>query len=51
MDDSRRRGSRISVRFLFTPEEVFERIRYAEEKPVREGKRRQLWPFVVPFLG
>jgi REP element-mobilizing transposase RayT len=37
--------------FLFTTEEVFDRIRYVEENPVKECKRRQRWPFVVPYLG
>lgn len=35
--------------FLFTPEEVLHRIRYVEDNPVKEGKKRQRWPFVVPF--
>jgi len=37
--------------FLFTPGEVFGRIRYLEDNPVQEGKRRQRWPFVIPYLG
>lgn len=36
--------------FLFTPEEVRQRIRYVENNPLKEGKRRQRWPFVVPYL-
>ncbi|MFO0904644.1 MAG: hypothetical protein U0939_16685 [Pirellulales bacterium] len=26
-------------------------IRYVEENPTREGKKRQQWPFVTPFTG
>jgi REP element-mobilizing transposase RayT len=37
--------------FLFTPEDVRHRIKYVEDNPVREGKRRQQWPFVIPYLG
>ena len=35
--------------FLFTPDDVIRAIRYVEDNPLREGKRRQHWPFVVPF--
>jgi hypothetical protein len=37
--------------FLFTPEEVRDRIQYVEENPLREGKRRQHWSFVIPYPG
>jgi REP element-mobilizing transposase RayT len=37
--------------FLFTPEEVRERIQYVDDNPVKEGKRRQRWPFVIPYEG
>jgi REP element-mobilizing transposase RayT len=36
--------------FLFAPEDVARAIRYVENNPVREGKRRQHWPFVTPFI-
>jgi REP element-mobilizing transposase RayT len=35
--------------FLFTPEEIHQKIAYVEENPVKEGKRRQHWSFVTPF--
>jgi hypothetical protein len=35
--------------FLFAREEVREKILYVEENPVKEGKRRQRWSFVVPY--
>jgi hypothetical protein len=37
--------------YLFTPEDVRSRIQYVEDNPVREGKRRQRWPFVIPYPG
>jgi len=36
--------------FLFTPEEVLHRIQYVEDNSVKEGKKLQRWPFVVPFI-
>jgi REP element-mobilizing transposase RayT len=36
--------------FLYTPEDVYRAIRYVEENPVKEGKKRQHWPFVVPYI-
>lgn len=35
--------------FLFTPEEVQDRIQYVENNPIKEGKRAQHWSFVTPF--
>jgi REP element-mobilizing transposase RayT len=35
--------------FLFTPDEIRQKIAYVEENPVKEGKRRQHWPFITPF--
>jgi REP element-mobilizing transposase RayT len=35
--------------FLFTPTEVVHRVQYVEDNPEKEGKRRQRWPFTVPF--
>lgn len=35
--------------FLNTPAEIRDKIAYVENNPVKEGKRRQRWPFVVPF--
>ena len=37
--------------FLETPEEILERIQYVEHNPLKEGKPRQHWPFVVPYQG
>ncbi|MFO0809822.1 MAG: hypothetical protein U0746_14465 [Gemmataceae bacterium] len=36
--------------FLFTPDEVRDRIRYVEDNPLKEGKPRQRWSFVVPYI-
>jgi REP element-mobilizing transposase RayT len=35
--------------FLFTSEEICQRIAYVEENLLKEGKRRQHWSFVTPF--
>ena len=35
--------------FLFTTEEIRQRISYVEENPLKEGKPRQHWSFVTPF--
>ncbi|OAI53588.1 hypothetical protein AYO44_04135 [Planctomycetaceae bacterium SCGC AG-212-F19] len=35
--------------FLFTPQEIRQRIKYVEDNPVKDGKRRQKWPFVTPY--
>jgi REP element-mobilizing transposase RayT len=35
--------------FLYTVEEVLDRILYVEENPEREGKPRQTWSFVTPY--
>jgi REP element-mobilizing transposase RayT len=37
--------------FLNTDEEIRRAIRYAEYNPVKEGKPRQRWRFVTPFVG
>jgi REP element-mobilizing transposase RayT len=37
--------------FLDTDEAIENAIRYVEENPVKEGKRRQEWSFVEPFRG
>jgi len=37
--------------FLDSEEAIEAAIRYVEENPVREGKRRQNWSFVTPFTG
>jgi REP element-mobilizing transposase RayT len=36
--------------FLFTPEEIRRAIMYVEENPVKDGKPRQEWPFVIRFV-
>jgi REP element-mobilizing transposase RayT len=35
--------------FLDTNADIVRAIRYVEENPVKEGRRPQCWPFVVPF--
>ena len=37
--------------FLNCDEEILRAIRYVEENPVKEGKRRQRWSFVAPWPG
>jgi REP element-mobilizing transposase RayT len=37
--------------FLDTEEDIIRAIRYVEENPIKEGMRRQQWPFVTPFTG
>ena len=37
--------------FLDTDEAIQKAIRYVEENPVKEGKRRQRWSYVTPFMG
>ena len=37
--------------FLTTDEDIWRAIRYVENNPLKEGKRRQQWPFVVSFQG
>ena len=37
--------------YLDTEEAILEAIRYVEENPVKEGKPRQAWSFVMPFAG
>jgi hypothetical protein len=37
--------------FLDCDEGVERAIPYVEDNPGKEGKPRQCWPFVVPFLG
>jgi hypothetical protein len=37
--------------FLYSPDEVWERIDYAEKNPEKEGLPRQVWPFVVAYDG
>ena len=37
--------------FLYTPEQVHDRIGYVEQNPVKEGLPRQSWDFVTPYRG
>jgi REP element-mobilizing transposase RayT len=37
--------------YLDTEEGIEAAIHYVEENPVKEGRPRQQWPFVVPFAG
>jgi REP element-mobilizing transposase RayT len=43
------RGSRHD--FLDMPSKIRQKILYAEGNPLNEGKPRQRWSFVVPYLG
>jgi len=36
--------------FLYTADDVYRAIEYVEVNPVKEGKKRQTWPFVVPYI-
>ena len=36
--------------FLHTDERIREAIEYVEENPLKEGKPRQRWSFVVPYV-
>jgi REP element-mobilizing transposase RayT len=36
---------------LFTPKQMWARIRYVEQNPSRAGLRPQRWSFVVPYQG
>jgi len=35
--------------FLDAPEDIAEAVKYVEDNPVKEGKPKQTWPFVVPL--
>ena len=35
--------------FLFTEAQILDEIGYVEANPIKEGKRRQHWPFVTPY--
>jgi REP element-mobilizing transposase RayT len=37
--------------FLDSPEAICRAIRYVEDNPIKEGKKAQRWPFVMPFTG
>jgi hypothetical protein len=37
--------------FLYTPEDVRQRVRYVAENPVKEGLSPQEWPLVTPYDG
>ena len=36
--------------FLFNHADILRSLRYVEENPLKEGKPRQSWPFVVPYV-
>ena len=36
--------------FLFTVEDVLRAIKYVEDNPLREGKPRQKWTWIVPYI-
>jgi REP element-mobilizing transposase RayT len=37
--------------FLDSVEDIERAIRYVEDNPLKEGKRKQVWSFVTPFQG
>jgi REP element-mobilizing transposase RayT len=37
--------------FKYDPRSVRQAIRYVEDNPLKEGKKRQTWPFVIPYTG
>lgn len=37
--------------FKYDPTSVRRAITYVEDNPLKEGKKRQTWPFVRPYLG
>jgi hypothetical protein len=36
--------------FLDNTADIMRAVRYVENNPVKEGKRPQRWPFVVPYV-
>ena len=36
--------------FLDSPEDIYHAVGYVEDNPEKEGKRRQRWPFVIPYV-
>lgn len=34
---------------LYTPDEVWSRVRYVEANPVKDGLPPQHWPFITPY--
>jgi REP element-mobilizing transposase RayT len=36
--------------FLDDIEGIVRAVRYVEQNPVKEGKRQQKWPFIIPFV-
>jgi len=37
--------------FIFNEKQLLHWIKYVEENPVKEGKKPQQWPFVIPYTG
>lgn len=37
--------------FKYDPPSVRQAIRYVEDNPLKEGKKRQTWRFVIPYTG
>ncbi len=37
--------------FLFDAEDMVRAIQYVENNPLREGKQRQRWSFITPYVG
>jgi REP element-mobilizing transposase RayT len=44
-------GCREWKTYLYTEQEILDRIRYVEENPLKAGRERQRWPFVVQYPG
>ena len=37
--------------FLYTPDDIVRAIKYVEDNPLKEGLRKQSWPFVMPYAA
>jgi REP element-mobilizing transposase RayT len=37
--------------FLFTPDQIYDRVGYINANPIKEGLAPQAWPFVHPYNG
>ena len=37
--------------FKYDPPSVRQAIKYVEDNPLKEGKKRQVWPFVISYTG
>lgn len=37
--------------YLYTPDDIRRSVRYTEDNPLKDGKRRQTWSFVTPYIS